>query len=125
MVHVQHNHLKPAAAVALLVALGLSACGGNDDEEGPRGPAAVTISWAANRESTVNRAGGGYEVAISGRSAINVAYTSGQTSPTSTTITLASGTYTVTVRAYGALDAQGGNSRNFSAVSQVLTVTVP
>jgi hypothetical protein len=35
------------------------------------------------------------------------------------------GSYTVTVRAYAALDPQGGNTGNLSANSQVLTVNVP
>ena len=38
---------------------------------------------------------------------------------------LMTGTYTVTVRAFAALDSQGGNTGSLSAPSQVLTVNVP
>jgi hypothetical protein len=113
-----------ALPAALVLALGVCACGDGEAERGPQGPASVTIAWNSNHESSVNRAGGGYEVSISGRPAIDVPYTSGAAAPTSTTLTLASGTYSVTVRAYGALDAQGGTGRNASAASQVLTVSV-
>jgi hypothetical protein len=42
-----------------------------------------------------------------------------------TDVTLFTGSYTVTVAAYAALDAQGGNAGSQSAPSQVLTVNVP
>lgn len=86
------------------------------------GPAAVTIAWTPSREASVNRPGGGYEVAISGLEPIDVPYAAGPAAPTSTTVTLASGSHAVTVRAYGALDADGGHRRTFSAASQVLAV---
>lgn len=85
----------------------------------------VTIRWTANRESGVNSVGGGYKVFISGRPEIDVPYTSGAAAPTSATVPLATGTYTVTIRAYAALDAAGGTSGSLSAPSAPLAVTVP
>ena len=85
----------------------------------------VTLSWQANRDSGVNRAGGGYQVSISGQPAIIVPYVSGPAAPTSTTVTLTTGRYTVTVRAFAALDSQGGNTGSLSAPSALLTVNVP
>ncbi len=100
----------------LLCSLALVACGdGGDDGSPPSGSATVTLTWDANRESGVNRPGGGYEVSISGQPTQDVPYTAGPSAPTSTTVQLRPGTYVVSVRAYAALDPQGGNNRNFSA----------
>jgi len=107
---------------ALLIAAGISACGGGG---GPRGPSSVTIAWDANRESGVNRTGGGYQVMISGQPVIDVPYVSGPTAPTSITASLEPGRYSVTVRAYAALDSQGGNTGSLSTDSQVLILDVP
>jgi hypothetical protein len=85
----------------------------------------VVLSWAPNRESGVNSTGGGYQVSIGGQPAINVPYTSGPTAPTSITVSLQAGTYTVTVKAYAALDAQGGSGGTLSAPSAPITVNVP
>ncbi|MBI3529536.1 MAG: fibronectin type III domain-containing protein [Betaproteobacteria bacterium] len=85
----------------------------------------VTLAWAPNHENGVNSAGGGYQVSISGQPTIEVPYAAGPTAPTSTVTTLQTGTYTVTVRAFAALDAQGGSSGRLSAPSQSLTVVVP
>ncbi len=84
----------------------------------------VDLSWAANRESGVNRAGGGYRVDISGKPTTDVPYVSGLLAPTSITTTLFTGSYSVTVRAYAALDAQGGTTGTLSAPAQ-MTVQVP
>jgi hypothetical protein len=113
--------------VALLLAVGVSGCGGGGGggAGSPAPPVSVTIAWDPNRESGVNRAGGGYQVSISGQPTKDVPYTSGLTAPTSTNVSLQRGSYTVTVRAYAALDPQGGNTGNLSANSQVLTVNVP
>jgi hypothetical protein len=111
--------------LAALFAAALVACGGGGGSEGddaPAGPAAVTIAWNASRESNVNRPGGGYEVAISGREPIDVPYVSGAATPTATTVTLPSGTFSITVRAYAALDAQGGTTRTYSSASQLIAV---
>jgi hypothetical protein len=85
----------------------------------------VGLAWAPNRESGVNRAGGGYQIAISSQPDINVPFVSGPSAPTSTAVRLPPGIYTVTVRAYAALDAQGGSAGTVSASSQSLTVSVP
>ena len=83
------------------------------------------MSWAANHETGVNSAGGGYQVAISGQPTINVPFTSGLTAPTSTVKTLQPGNYTVTVSAFAALDAQGGSTGSLSQPSPPFTVIVP
>lgn len=111
-------------AAAVILAAGISACGGGGGGSSPPGHA-VILTWEANRESGVNRAGGGYQVSISSQPTIDVPYTSGATAPTSTTVSLLPGSYTVTVRAYAALDAQGGNAGSLSAPSQSLIVNVP
>jgi hypothetical protein len=103
--------------------LGLAACGGGDGN--PPSPVPVTLSWDANRESAVNRAGGGYEVLISRHPPRDVPFTSGILAPTSISMELVPGTYTVTVRAYAALDPQGGTTRTFSGPSPAFTLTVP
>jgi len=108
-------------------ALVLAACG-SSSTPAPAPPSTnhqVTLTWAPNRESGVNKAGGGYRVAISGKPTIDVPFVSGATAPTRTDVTLGTGSYTVTVSAFAALDAQGGTSGSQSAPSQTLTVTVP
>ncbi len=85
----------------------------------------VTVSWAANDEVGVNSAGGGYQVLVDGKLMATVPYVSGSSAPTSTTITLSTGNYSVTVRAFAALDPQGGSSGSFSAPSQAMVVSVP
>ena len=109
--------------LALLLAVGVSACGGGASP--PVTTHSVTLDWQANRESGVNRAGGGYQVSISGQPTIIVPYTVGATAPTSTIVSLNTGSYTVTVRAFAALDPQGGNAGNISAASQMLILVVP
>ena len=115
---------RVAVGLAVSLCFLLSACGGGGSPS-PPSLSVVTIAWDANRESGVNRAGGGYQVSISGKPTVDVPYTSGSAAPTSTTVSLAPGGYTVTVRAYAALDPQGGSAGNLSASSQVLTVNVP
>jgi ABC-type glycerol-3-phosphate transport system substrate-binding protein len=113
---------------SLLIAFVLSACGGGSGDAAPRVPVTthtVTLAWAPNHEKGVNSTGGGYQVTISGQPMITVPYTSGPAAPTSTVTTLQTGTYTATVRAYAALDAQGGSAGSLSAPSQSLTVNVP
>ena len=88
-------------------------------------PRTVVVSWAANREQGVNSGGGGYQVTISGRPSINVPYVSGTEAPTTVTAVLPPGTYVVNVRAFAALDAQGGSGTTFSAASQSTVVVVP
>ncbi len=84
----------------------------------------VTLAWAPNHETGVNSTGGGYQVAISGQPALNVPFTSGLAAPTYTVTTLQTGTYTVTVSAFAALDEQGGGTGSLSEPSQPFTVIV-
>jgi hypothetical protein len=113
------------AALAALVFL--AACGGGSKSSTPSRPPgdrSIQLTWNANHERAVNSPGGGYRVTITGRPEIVVPYVSGAFAPTSITTTLHTGSYAVTVRAFGALDAAGGNSGTSSAPAQ-LTVNVP
>lgn len=85
----------------------------------------VMLSWRPNRESGVNRAGGGYRVSIGGRTPIDVPYVSGALAPTSAKMRLPTGTYTAEVVAYARLDSLGGSSGTTSEPSASLTVVVP
>lgn len=111
--------------VVLLVGCGGGGGGGGGGGSTPSATYSVTLDWAPNRESGVNSTGGGYKVVISGQPTIDVPYTSGPTAPTSTMASLPAGTYTVTVKAYAAVDAQGGSSGSLSAPSAPITVNVP
>jgi hypothetical protein len=108
---------------ALLLVGAMSACGSSSDSPSPSGRS-VTISWTANRETGVNKAGGGYRIGINTQTPIEVPYVSGPAAPTSYTLTLQPGTYTVTVVAYAALDAQGGTTGSLSAPSTPFPLTV-
>lgn len=119
-----HKNAVCGLLLAFLV-VGLSACGGGGGGGSSPPARSVALAWGANHESGVNRAGGGYQVSISGQPTTDVPYTSGSAAPTSTTVMLQPGSYTVTVRAYAALDSQGGNAGSLSAPSQSLTVNVP
>jgi hypothetical protein len=114
-------------AAAVLLATGLSACGGRGAENSPPPVTtrSVALTWEPNREGGVNRAGGGYQVLISGQPTIIVPYTAGPAAPTTTMVSLKTGSYTVTVRAFAALDPQGGNTGSLSVPSPPLTVNVP
>jgi len=118
MRHSPFRHLA-----SLLAATALSACGGGSEESAPSART-VTLAWQASHGSGVNRPGGGYQASISGQPIIDVPYTSGPAAPTSTSVFLQPGNYTVSVRAYAALDAQGGNTGSLSAPSQSITVHV-
>jgi hypothetical protein len=119
--------------LAFIISASLFGCGGGDGG----GSSALTplalaptshtvnISWAANRETAVNSAGGGYTVAISGQPPINVPYVSGPSAPTTTTATLMTGNYSVTVTAYSALSPPGGNTGSTSMPSAALSISVP
>jgi hypothetical protein len=118
MRHSPFRHLA-----SLFAAIALSACGGGSEQSAPSART-VTLAWQASHESGVNRTGGGYQASISGQPTIDVPYTSGSAAPTSTSVFLQPGRYTVSVRAYAALDAQGGNTGSLSAPSQSITVHV-
>lgn len=120
--------MKIVSKAALLMAAGwIAGCGGGGGggSSTPPGPRSVSISWAPNHESGVNRAGGGYRVSITGQPTVNLPYTSGPAAPTSTSVILPQGIYTVTVTAFAALDAQGGSAGSVSAPSQAVVVNVP
>jgi hypothetical protein len=104
-------------------ALALTACGGSSST--PITSHQVTISWAANHEKGVNRAGGGYRVSIPGKPIIDVPFLSGAASPTSVETTLTTGSYAVTVSAYALLDANGGSTGSQSPPSQAYVINVP
>jgi hypothetical protein len=106
------------------MALTLAACGGSSSAK-PATNHQVTISWAPNHEAGVNKAGGGYRVSVDGGAPISVPYVSGATAPTSTVVTMLTGSHTVAVTAFAALDAQGGATGSQSAPSQTLAVAVP
>lgn len=114
--------------VTSIMALGLPGCGGGGGgSSAPPPPISHTanISWVANREAAVNSTGGGYTVAISGQTPINVPYVSGSVAPTTTITTLTAGNYTVTVTAYSALNPTGVTSGSTSLPSSTLTFAVP
>ena len=111
---------------AIVLCSALAACGGGGGGGTPP-PATihqVTLNWTASRESGVNSPGGGYQVSISGQPTIDVPYASVPTAPTTIDTSLFTGVYTVTVRAYAALDAAGGSTGSFST-GQSIAVTVP
>lgn len=112
----------------LITAACVAGCGGGGGGGGgPSAPAGPpTLVWAANHEKGVNSAGGGYQISISGQPPINVPYVSGAAAPTSLALTaVPKGTYTVSVRAFAALDASGGTTVTFSAPSASIVVNVP
>jgi len=126
--------MKRSTHRSILIALSaliLSACGGGGSTPPPPTPTShtVNLSWAANREAAVNSAGGGYTVAISGHAPIDVPYVSGPAAPTTTAATLMSGSYSVTVTAYSALNPttgiSGGGTGSTSAPSAAFTFSVP
>jgi hypothetical protein len=104
-------------------ALTFAACGGSKST--PITSHQVTISWAANHEKGVNSTGGGYKVNVAGKGTIDVPYVSGATAPTSTELTLTTGSYAVTVTGYALLDANGGSTGSQSPPSQAYTINVP
>ncbi len=107
-----------------------AACGGGGG--GPPPPpsgvitASVRVSWTANRETAVNSAGGGYKIYYSPTAGFDIAsanvvdlpYKAGA-APTTTNLTLASGTHYVKVIAYSTLNPNG------SAPSAEIAVSVP
>lgn len=83
-------------------------CGGS----GP--PKQVTVTWDANVETAVNTTGGGYKLYYSQTSgfdagnavSVDIPYVSGTTTPTTTRLSLASGTvWYFKVQAYGLVDS--------------------
>lgn len=96
----------------------ISACnggGGGDGVSPPSVSRSVQVSWAANHETEVNKAGGGYRVYssrtpgfdIAMANVVDVPYSSGATAPTSTVITLSTGNNFIKVVAYSAMNPGG------------------
>lgn len=119
-----HLFLIPFALLTLLIA-GCSGGGGGGGGSSST-ESTVAVSWNANRESGVNSTGGGYRVYhsttagfdIGGADVVDVPHASG-TTPTSTTLTLSSGTHYIKVVAYSALNPTG------STPSSQIAVTAP
>jgi len=113
---------------ALGLALLLVSCGGGGGVSAPPSiTVPVQISWDANRETAVNRTGGGYRVYysrtagfdISGASFVDVPFTVGPATPTSADLMLSSGSNFIKVVGYSDLKPSGG------APSGEITVNVP
>lgn len=114
---------------AIIISISLFGCGGGGGGGGAASTPtptshAVSISWTANREAEVNKAGGGYIVAINGQPPVNLPYVSGVSAPTAMSTTLMSGNYSVTVTAYSALNPPGGITGSKSAPT-VFSFSVP
>lgn len=113
------------ALFAIVISISLFGCGGGGGGGGGAAATptptshAVNISWTANREAEVNKAGGGYIVAVSGQLPVTLPYAS-----TAMSTTLMSGNYTVTVTAYSALNPPGGVTGSKSAPA-VFSFSVP
>jgi hypothetical protein len=108
-------------SVLLLAVVVLGSCGGGGSRQ-------VTVSWNANRDKVVNKAGGGYILYYSQTSGFNVSdasktdvpYVSGSTAPTSVSLSLPEGTWYLRLSAYGAWQ---GNTQYSEPCSQ-LTLNV-
>ena len=115
--------------------IGSSACSSSLLTYQYLGPApTVQVSWTANREAAVNRAGGGYRVYysktsnfnIESASYVNVPYVSGASAPTSANITnLQVGTYYFKIVAYSNLNKAGSTGGSTSAPSTQFSVSLP
>ena len=112
----------------LIAAACIAGCGGGGGGGGgPSAPAGPpTLVWAANHEKGVNSAGGGYQISLSGQPPIDVPWVSGPAAPTSLALTtVPKWSYTVSVRAFAALDPTGGTTKTFSTPSASIVVNVP
>ena len=115
--------------------IGSSACSSSLLTYQYLGPApTVQVSWTANREAAVNRAGGGYRVYYSKTSNfnvetasyVNVPYVSGATAPTSANINnLQVGTYYFKIVAYSNLNRPGSTGGSTSTPSTQFSVSLP
>ncbi len=122
-------HLAGFVAALFLV---LSGCGEKGAD--PNARYNLGISWNANREVAVNRAGGGYRVyysttsgfALSAGTMTDVPFVSGSQAPTSLSITgVKAGKYYVKIVAYSTLNAPGVTTGSVSAESLETPITVP
>lgn len=120
--------MKSKLTVTLLsCSLVLAACGGGGGGgDSPPASRTAQVSWTANRESGVNGPGGGYKVYYSSTAGFDITTANvadvpnaGGATPTTTNLTLISGTHYVKVVAYSALNPVG------STPSTEISVTVP
>ena len=110
----------------LLVLLALMIAGCSNDSGGDT-TFTIVVNWDANRESGVNSTGGGYRVYhsttsnfdISTADFVEVPYVSGETAPTSTTLTLPLGRHYIKVVAYTALNPSGSAASDGIAVTKL------
>ena len=105
-------------------ALALAACGGGGQGGGDGGEnttamttvtvnsGTVVINWDANRESAVNRAGGGYRVYRDSTSTFDAATVLDipHPAPPQAVLSFAPGTYYIKVTAYSVLNIAGSNA---------------
>lgn len=116
----------------LFLCVGCSGSGAGDGAGNPSlavaGIGNVRASWTPNRETAVNSPGGGYRIYYAStrdfaldRAAgvIDVPYASGALAPTSTLLTLPSGTHYLKIVAYSTLNPSG------SEASAEIPVAVP
>jgi hypothetical protein len=109
---------SPWRAVSIAALLAAACSSGGDGP--PPSEHVVDVAWDRNHEAAVNALGGGYRVTIGAYPPLDVPYVSSLLAPTSITTTLWSGTYTVSVRAYGL--APGGGTTTLGAPSQKVVV---
>ncbi|MBC7538186.1 MAG: hypothetical protein H7281_05155 [Bacteriovorax sp.] len=115
--------------------IGSSSCSGlllSYNYFGPSPP--VNVSWTANRETAVNKVGGGYRVYYSTTSNINTAvasyknvpYVSGPSAPISTAFSnLLIGSTYFKIVGYSSLNPVGGSSGSHSSPSSEFSVSLP
>ncbi len=127
-----------AHALFMMAWLAAGCSGGGGDEPAPPplipppAPvnATVTLSWAANPDTELNKAGGGYRVYYSqnanfqpgdpGVQTVDVPYAAGAQAPTTIDISITtSGTWYFRVQGYSMLNPQG------SALSDPVAAVVP
>lgn len=115
-----------------VLGLALAACGGGGGADGSQNtiamttvtvnPGTVVINWDANRESAVNRAGGGYRVYRGRTSTFDAATVTvldiPHPAPPQAVLSFTPGTYYIKVTAYSALNPAG------SAASPVTKLVV-
>ena len=111
-------------ATVLLCAVGLAGCGGGGgaaDSEATSamttvtvGPGAVVMRWEANRESAVNRAGGGYRVYRGNTTAFDpttvTIFDVPYPAPPQAILNVTPGTYYIKVTAYSELNPAGSTA---------------
>jgi hypothetical protein len=136
MVPKRRTETRPAAVLGIILFMGLAlgGCGGGSTISCKTTACSVTVSWAANREAAVNSSGGGYTLYYSNTPGFNLTDSgvtsvpvpfNGTATPTSTTLSLFSGTYYFKVVAYSALNPPGGSGGSTSAPSAQQSLTLP